>query len=444
MSTTLLEEPELSLGNVASRVAAAKRRGDLQMAKSLLLSARCLPPQTVADELTLGFVNLQLGGFPAALDWFSRAAEKRPQSAFAHAGRALALQLLKRSPEAVGAAHRALELDPDQPTALKVLVRNAIDERRGADARAGCQRILTLNPRDPDAIALSKESEQIVAVDGLLGDFPTRTRTWQQLGPEHLLQQLIVGSEPRRVVRRSPPTPTYLAVDGFPVPPPDLRMGYATSEDPTQYLALGQASYDCLSGLLAKQGVALGEGDALLDWGCASGRALRNFINESRRGCAVWGGDVHAPSIEWAKNHLSPPFRFFNCSSVPHLPFADGTFKFIYALSVMTHIVTLRDMWLLELKRVLHPDGCAILTVHDEHTWAWFREHGMPEWMPDDLRSEPALNADCLDIQGSTWDQTYTFFHSDHIRRAWGQYFRVADIVPHADFYQAAVVLRKR
>jgi ubiquinone/menaquinone biosynthesis C-methylase UbiE len=209
------------------------------------------------------------------------------------------------------------------------------------------------------------------------------------------------------------------------------------------YLKLGRQSYENLQGLLGRQQVSLGTGDKMLDWGCASGRVLRFFTEEARRGCDVWGGDVHAPSIEWAKAHLSPPFRFFNCSSLPHLPFPDGTFKFIYALSVMTHIVALRDLWLLEIKRVLQPGGCAVLTIHDENTWRCFAANGMPDWMPRELRAEPHLPGECVDIQGSTWDQTYTFFHSDYIRRGWGQYLRVAEIVPEADCYQAAVVLRK-
>jgi ubiquinone/menaquinone biosynthesis C-methylase UbiE len=120
----------------------------------------------------------------------------------------------------------------------------------------------------------------------------------------------------------------------------------------------------------------------MLDWGGASGRAARNFLSEARRGVDVWGCDVHAPSIQWAQNHLSPPFKFFNSSNLPRLPFADGTFKFIYGLSVMTHLIAMRDLWLLELGRVLTDDGCLILTVHDENTWAWFRERGMPAAWP--------------------------------------------------------------
>jgi SAM-dependent methyltransferase len=210
-----------------------------------------------------------------------------------------------------------------------------------------------------------------------------------------------------------------------------------------RYLELGRNSCANVRKWLAGQQVSLESGDVVLDWGCASGRVIRCFGEEARRGCAIWGGDVHVPSIEWAKANLAPPFRFFTCSSLPHLPFADGTFKVIYAFSVLTHLVALRDLWLLELGRVLRPGGCAILTVHDEHTWTLFREKGMPGWMPAELRDLPEMPGECVDVQGSTWDQTYTFFRSDYIRRAWGQYLRVAEIIPRADCYQAAVILRK-
>jgi ubiquinone/menaquinone biosynthesis C-methylase UbiE len=194
---------------------------------------------------------------------------------------------------------------------------------------------------------------------------------------------------------------------------------------------------------LTEQNLWLTEGNAVLDWGCAAGRVVRTFAREVERGCQVWGCDIDTPAIEWAQNHLSPPFKFFNCTSFPRLPFPDNKFNFIYGLSVFTHLVVFRDMWLLELARVLKPGACAAMTVHDEQCWKHFQKNGMPSWVPQELRHHQELPAECVEIRGSRWDQCYTFFHSAYLRRVWGRFLDVVDIKPLADSYQAAVVMRK-
>jgi hypothetical protein len=111
-------------------------------------------------------------------------------------------------------------------------------------------------------------------------------------------------------------------------------------------------------------------------------------------------------------------------------------------LSVFTHLVVMRDMWLLELRRILRPGGCITLSICDENTWVWFYKNGMPAWMPSELRDKPEMPGELVDIRGSSWEYCYTFFHSDYIRRVWGQYFNVVEIIPGAAHYQTAVVLK--
>lgn len=283
-------------------------------------------------------------------------------------------------------------------------------------------------------------TEELRVLEGLVGDYAVRTKTWKTLGAEHLLQQLVVGDFGKSQEVFPKPDVLPPGPDGLPVPPVELTMGYGAGNMQI-YLDSGRRSYSSLIQLLKKHNVELGDGDAMLDWGGAAGRALRNFTAEAKRGCSVWGCDVHAPSIQWAQNHLSPPFKFFNSSVLPHIPFPDGHFKFIYGLSVLTHMITMRDLWLLELQRVLRPDGCLILTVHDESTWQLFRERGMPPWMPSDLKRLPEMPGECVEIRGSRWEYCYTFFRSDYVRRLWGQFFDIKDIVPKAEGYQTAVVM---
>src|SRR5262249_15708515 len=154
----------------------------------------------------------------------------------------------------------------------------------------------------------------------------------------------------------------------LPLPPAELlyyhNMGF--------YLQTGQADASTLRTFFDRLGVRL-NGVSVMDWGCRDCRVLRHFEPEAQS-CDFWGVDQHGPSMEWAKENLSPPFRFVTCSAYPHLPFEDRTFDVIFALSVLTHIPWLADAWLMELRRILKPGGYGLLTIHDEHTWQFLRQ----------------------------------------------------------------------
>ena len=104
---------------------------------------------------------------------------------------------------------------------------------------------------------------------------------------------------------------------------------------------------------------------AVLDFGCATGRITRHVMDMVRPDCEVWGVDIHAPSINWCLENLSPPCNFFTSTTTPHLPFRDGYFDVVIAASVLDTMSELRDAWLLELRRVLAPDGALYLTLID-------------------------------------------------------------------------------
>ena len=93
-------------------------------------------------------------------------------------------------------------------------------------------------------------------------------------------------------------------------------------------------------------------------------RHLEDFAESSE----IWGLDINAEQIFWCKQHLDPPFHFATTTTIPHLPFEDGYFDFVYAGSVFTHIDDLADSWLLELRRVLSRDGRLYVTIHDNRT----------------------------------------------------------------------------
>jgi ubiquinone/menaquinone biosynthesis C-methylase UbiE len=148
---------------------------------------------------------------------------------------------------------------------------------------------------------------------------------------------------------------------GLPVPPRNLWLGYH------DYLARGREHVETMLGIVHASGFSWKDGDRILDVGCASGRMIRHLHGLAGR-CEIWGTDISAEHIFWCKRHLSPPFHFATTTKVPHLPFEDRSFRLIYCGSLFTHIDDLADAWLLELKRILAPDGRLYLTAHDNHT----------------------------------------------------------------------------
>jgi len=109
------------------------------------------------------------------------------------------------------------------------------------------------------------------------------------------------------------------------------------------------------------------EGRRVLDFGCGAGRVLRQFLPEAASG-EFWGCDLHRPTIAWLDEHLSPPLHFFVNDEIP-TPHPDGYFDLVYAISVFTHITHEWSAWLLELHRILKPDGLLLATIVGPEAW---------------------------------------------------------------------------
>ncbi|HEY0150049.1 MAG TPA: class I SAM-dependent methyltransferase [Allosphingosinicella sp.] len=166
---------------------------------------------------------------------------------------------------------------------------------------------------------------------------------------------------------RLPPLAPPPAPEGeLPQPPEHLTNGPHSAQQGAEIAAN-------MLRILAKGGFELGDGHRILDFGCRDGRVIRHLRHLADR-CEIWGCDISAEHVAWCRRHLSPPFHFFTNTKVPHLPFRDGSFDFIYCGSVFTHIDDLAVAWLLELRRLLAPGGRLYVTIHDRHTLSLFEE----------------------------------------------------------------------
>jgi SAM-dependent methyltransferase len=141
-------------------------------------------------------------------------------------------------------------------------------------------------------------------------------------------------------------------------------------------------------------------------------------------------------------------------TSVPHLPFEDGSFDLAYCGSVFTHIRELADAWLLELRRVVRSGGHIYVTIHDKRSVElllgdpgrfpdvpWFGDFA--ELMRDiDRRASISRRDWKLFWQGYD-PYSQVFYDLDYLVRRWSGYCQVVAVREEAYQYQTALVLRK-
>lgn len=126
----------------------------------------------------------------------------------------------------------------------------------------------------------------------------------------------------------------------------------------------GQEHVASMLDILAANGVDHSTFGAILEFGCGTGRMLRE-VRVAAPSAEMWGVDINAASIDWCQRHLAPDMQFAVCTSQPSLPFTDGRFDFVYAGSVFTHLSELGDSWACELHRLLGSSGHLYITVQD-------------------------------------------------------------------------------
>jgi ubiquinone/menaquinone biosynthesis C-methylase UbiE len=152
---------------------------------------------------------------------------------------------------------------------------------------------------------------------------------------------------------------------GMAIPPKSLWLGYGEKKE--DYLAGGKFQIEKLLKLLKQSDYSIRSGDRILDFGCGAGRMLR-WLKPHAEKCEIWGVEINSELVYWANQFLNPPFNFATSTTVPHLPFEDKYFNFIYCGSVFTHIDDFAISWLLELRRILSKDSILFITIHDYNT----------------------------------------------------------------------------
>jgi SAM-dependent methyltransferase len=212
----------------------------------------------------------------------------------------------------------------------------------------------------------------------------------------------------------------------LPLPPDDLlrRVGpYPVSADEARaaWLETGREGREGLLGKLPAGWSFVGK--TVLEFGCGAGRMLRHLLPEAEQAEAFYACDVHGASVAWVDAHLCPPFRVFESGSLPPLPLADASVDLVYASSVFTHLTDTAAAWLLELRRVLRPDGLLFATYQGSGYW--------------EMRGDAADLPDLEDVGRTVWGHGKSFADSGGpdcfmatwwIREHWGRAFDIEEL----------------
>jgi SAM-dependent methyltransferase len=227
---------------------------------------------------------------------------------------------------------------------------------------------------------------------------------------------------------------------GLPIPPSELVHRVGKIDDPdvvAAYEAIGHRCRERIERLLPAHWSW--DGKRVLDFGCGAGRTLRHFLDEAER-AEFYGCDIDRPSVAWLTNHFSPPLHAFESEETPSLPQPDQFFDLVYSLSVFTHLTDHWAGWLLELHRVLKPDGLLFATFLNEGLWSDF---GRGAW------EEERVGMNVIK-KWNPWESGGPIvFHSEWwIREHWGRVFDVLFLERHdpaeAPRGQGAALLRRR
>ena len=161
------------------------------------------------------------------------------------------------------------------------------------------------------------------------------------------------------VLWRYEPRPIDVPVD-LPLPPGEVIAVTQGGTDVESY------KNSILSGLTTMKAILPADPRDVLDIGCGTARMLVGWYadNPARH---LAGVDINPDLIAWNQQHL-PTVATWHVSAIePPLPFADTSFDLVQLISVFTHLpLHLQRAWIDEIRRLLRPDGHAVVTLHGE------------------------------------------------------------------------------
>ena len=273
----------------------------------------------------------------------------------------------------------------------------------------------------------------------ILPDFVRQTarQARRHVRAELSLRRSLRSGDPSRYrSRRSGPCPPNAVIAATSLLTWD-ELDYKSS--PYIFITTGKQEMAQSVDLATTAGLELSGATSALEIGSGGARLIRHLRRV--RGLRLIGCDLLDENIDWCQEHL-PGIEFHRNELEPPLTFAeDGTFDFVFAYSVFTHIpMPMQGPWIGEVARVLKPGGVAVVTVLGDDSakkmlapgdYQRFVADGEYTMDPD----HPRVSASSAHI--GSWD---VFMTEARLRKLYGG---ALEIVSYGSGFQVPVVLRR-
>jgi SAM-dependent methyltransferase len=225
-----------------------------------------------------------------------------------------------------------------------------------------------------------------------------------------------------------------------PIPPKALQTRVAGAYYP-EFFKHGRDMFYDIENILKKQGLSAFNFDRILDFGCGCGRFLipLSFLMSPGKLC---GTDIDGQAIQWLKENYAC-FDDLNVNdSAPPTKYPDGTFDFVFSVSIFTHLPEeMQDAWLKELSRIVKPGGYGVFTVQGENFFHQVTKNSARI----ELLKKGFFYQNTRAIDGLPEFYQTAYHTHEYIRREWSRYFEVVAVHSKGvGNHQDAVLVRKR
>jgi SAM-dependent methyltransferase len=230
-----------------------------------------------------------------------------------------------------------------------------------------------------------------------------------------------------------------------PTPPERLISRVHGTSDAGGFAQVGKTVALDIYGAVAPH-VSLGDPMRILDFGCGCGRVLA-FLGVIASRADFSASDIDPEAIEWCRQNLGgnggrSRFGFGVNSDLPPLPFGEGEFDLVYAISVFTHLPEdMQFKWLAELRRITRPGGLLVISTSGGHL---IRGHlsadSLRQFEEKGFHYHPYGSTDGLpDYYQAAWHTR------PYVERTWAEFLEVVEMVPSGIAgHQDLVLCRRR
>lgn len=187
--------------------------------------------------------------------------------------------------------------------------------------------------------------------------------------------------------------------------------------------------------------------NAVVDWGVGCGRVIRHFFESAPKlglpfvNQELHGFDIDRVNIDWCNENLpNGSYQLVDMSGGFNV--GDDTVDLLYGISVMTHLSESDQLrWLSEIRRIVRPGGCVILSIHAEACY-YSNYDQVSLYFVEKLGIFDSLVDPTLGKDTST-NYRVTFHSRDYIKDVWGRYFTILDVIPGAQGVNQDFVIMK-